>query len=271
LSGVLFDRWARAVDEASKSQSPRLLLEMAAVDLCFSEPLEPIGDLLERFEVLETRLQSGAVAGGGGAGPSGARSRPSVVTAPAASPMPASGVPPARREPITSAAPTVASAATAPRPVVAAVPVATPPAVAVAAAAVEAAPASPAEIWRRILSAFEAQRPRLAGLLAHAEVGELAPGRLSLLFPDRFALDSAEKARAEIEQSLTAAFGQPSRVTMSLGGGGAAAPPILRSEVRAETDVLNADRKNRESEARQHPIIRKAQDVFGASLKEIKT
>jgi DNA polymerase-3 subunit gamma/tau len=46
LLGVLFDRWARAIDEAAKSQSPRLILEMALVDLCQAEPLEPLGDLL---------------------------------------------------------------------------------------------------------------------------------------------------------------------------------------------------------------------------------
>ncbi len=31
LLGVLFDRWARAIDESAKSQSPRLILEMALV------------------------------------------------------------------------------------------------------------------------------------------------------------------------------------------------------------------------------------------------
>ena len=33
LVPVLFDRWARAVDEASRAQTPRILYEMAAVDL----------------------------------------------------------------------------------------------------------------------------------------------------------------------------------------------------------------------------------------------
>jgi hypothetical protein len=119
------------------------------------------------------------------------------------------------------------------------------------------------------LSTFEAQRPRLGGMLAHAEVAELAPGRLSLVLPDRFTLDQAEKARGDIEQALSAAFGQAVRLTLSLGGAGAA--PVLRSEVRAENDVLAVERKNRENEARQHPMVRKAQDLFGAALKEIKT
>jgi len=108
-------------------------------------------------------------------------------------------------------------------------------------------------------------------MLAHAEVAELAPGRLSLVLPDRFTLDQAEKARGDIEQALSAAFGQAVRLTLSLGLGSAGAAPVLRSEVRAENDVLAADRKSRENEARQHPMVRKAQDLFGAALKEIKT
>jgi DNA polymerase-3 subunit gamma/tau len=250
LLGVLFDRWARAVDEAAKSQSPRLILEMAAVDLCFSEPLEPIGDLLERFEALESRLQGGGSGGVSNAGPPAARPRPPAVTAAAG-----------------------ASSSMAPAPSVSPAPVKAPASVAAPAPAPIAVDPSapPVEIWRRILSTFEAQRPRLGGMLAHAEVAELGPGKLSLVLPDRFTLDQAEKARGDIEQALSAAFGQAVRLTLSLGQGSAGAAPVLRSEVRAETDVLAADRKNRENEARQHPMVRKAQDLFGAALKEIKT
>ena len=82
---MLFDRWARAIDESAKSQSPRLILEMALVDLCQSEPLEPIGDLLERLEGLE-----GAAVGWRRAAPPGARRgarpAPSSASSPAASP-----------------------------------------------------------------------------------------------------------------------------------------------------------------------------------------
>jgi DNA polymerase III subunit gamma/tau len=247
LLGVLFDRWARAVDEAAKSQSPRLILEMAAVDLCFSEPLEPIGDLLERFETLESRLQGGNPGGVGSAGPSVARPRPPAASV--GSPSPSPSMPTPTTTPVGAS-----SAAPAPSPA--------PPAVADPSA-------PPAEIWRQILTTFQAQRPRLAGMLAHAEVAELAPGRLSLVLPDRFTLDQAEKARTDIEQALSTAFGQAVRLTLGLAGAGTA--PVLRSEVRAENDVLAADRKNRENEARQHPMVRKAQDLFGAALKEIKT
>src|SRR5204863_2867892 len=75
LFPVLFDRWARAVDEASRLPTPRLLFEMAALDLCAAEPMVPLGDLLQRLDELEGRLRGGA---------------PRVSTAP-----PTGGAPPA--------------------------------------------------------------------------------------------------------------------------------------------------------------------------------
>src|SRR5207302_405777 len=81
-----FDRWARAVDEAGKSQTPRLLFEMAAVDLAAAEPLLPLGELLERLDALEVRLSGGAAAGPRAAP---AASPPSVPTS--APPAPPAG------------------------------------------------------------------------------------------------------------------------------------------------------------------------------------
>jgi hypothetical protein len=135
---------------------------------------------------------------------------------------------------------------------------------------------SPAEIWRSILTSFEAKRPRLAGLLAHAEVASMTTGAVTLVFPDKFTSDQTEKSRGEVEASISEALGQATRVTFSVGAAangttarsnGAA----VRSEVGQQSDAAAADRKARENEARQHPRIRNAQDVFGAALKEIKT
>jgi hypothetical protein len=135
---------------------------------------------------------------------------------------------------------------------------------------------SPAEVWRSILTNFEARRPRLAGLLAHAEVASMTTGAVTLVFPDKFTSDQTEKSRGEVEASISEALGQATRVTFSVGG------PVngttvrsngatVRSEVGQQSDAAAADRKARENEARQHPRIRNAQDVFGAALKEIKT
>ncbi len=58
---------------------------------------------------------------------------------------------------------------------------------------------------------------------------------------------------------------------MTFGVGAAANGSAVRSQVGQQNDAASADRLAREAEARQHPLIRSAQDVFGAALKEIKT
>jgi hypothetical protein len=118
------------------------------------------------------------------------------------------------------------------------------------------------------LAGLEAKRPRLGALLAHAEVATLAPGGVTLAFPDKFAADQAEKSRAEIDAAISEALRRPTRAVFTVG---ARAETAVRSEVGVENAAAVADRKSRELEARQHPVIRSAQDVFGASLKEIKT
>ena len=106
----LFDRFARATEEIARSSFPRLMLEMAIIEMVHAEPLLPLGDLLDRLEQLESRLAgSGAPRGGGGPpsfssdGGSGpfkvpqrrARSRKAKpFSAPAGSPEPATAKPP---------------------------------------------------------------------------------------------------------------------------------------------------------------------------------
>src|SRR5262245_51220140 len=110
LFPVLFDRWARAVDEASRLPAPRLLFEMAALDLCAAEPMVPLGDLLQRLDELEARLRGSpraptapapaappAPAGGGRPkAPSGQRSWAAPSAAPSEAPAPAAPPAPAR-------------------------------------------------------------------------------------------------------------------------------------------------------------------------------
>ena len=265
LVTVLFDRWARAVDEASRLPTPRLLYEMAAIDLCAAEPLVPLGDLLLRLDELEGRLRGARPApapAAGGGGPAPTPGAPPKAKPPAPGPRawgtpssPAATSPPAAVATSPSASPAVA----APIPVVA------PP-------VDKKTAGSPAEIWRSILTSFEAKRPRLAGLLAHAEVASMTSGAVTLVFPDKFTSDQTEKSRGEVEASISEALGQATRVTFSVGGpANGTTVRTVRSEVGQQNDAAAADRKARENEARQHPRIRNAQDVFGAALKEIKT
>jgi DNA polymerase-3 subunit gamma/tau len=249
---VLFERWARLVDEASKSQTPRLLVEMAAVDLTAAEPLLPIGDLLERLDALELRLGGAPAPRTGGAG--GAPAARPAAAAPSPAPGPRSWASPA---------PAAAPAAPAPPPVAA-----PPPAAAPAPARALGADTSPAEIWRAVLARFES-KPLLGGRLAHAGVTSFQAGTLTLAFPDKYTADAVEKSRKDIEDAVAAVVGQPTKLVFSVAA--ASAPTILPSEVAAESDAVAADRRRRETEARQHPIIQKAQDVFNTSLKEVKT
>ncbi|HVT00122.1 MAG TPA: hypothetical protein VHE08_06355, partial [Solirubrobacterales bacterium] len=135
------------------------------------------------------------------------------------------------------------------------------------AASLESLPAD--EAWRRVLAAFEKKSLSLGAMLAHADVVSMNDGALTLSFPQRFDADRAERNRAEIEAVVSTVLGRVAKLTVTT----AAAPKAaaIRSEVGQETDAVTADRRAREAEARQHPLIRRAQDVFGASLKEIKT
>ena len=252
---VLFERWARLVDEASKSQTPRLLVEMAADELCAAEPLLPIGDLLDRLDELEARLAGGGPAprAGGSAGGAPARPSPSSFAAAAG--------PRAWATPASSSAGPVS-------PSPAAAPASPPPPVAAAAREPLGVGASPAEIWLAVLARF-ATKPVLGSRLAYASVTAFENGALTLAFPDKYTADAVDKSQKELEEAVSSVVGQPTKVVLVTAA--ASVPTILKSEASVDRDAAAADKKSREVEARQHPIIQKAQDVFGASLKEVKT
>ena len=111
-------------------------------------------------------------------------------------------------------------------------------------------------------------KPVLGMRLANADVTSFEAGTLTLAFADRFEVDKVEKARKDIEDAVAAVVGQPTRVVFVVGG--ATTPALVKSAVGSDLDAVAAERKSREVEARQHPLIQKAQDVFNTSLKEIK-
>jgi DNA polymerase-3 subunit gamma/tau len=230
LATSLFDRWARAVEDAARSQTPRLLLEMALVDLCSAEPLLPLGDLLERLEKLEGRL--------GAAGALPARA--------AVAELRPRGAPPARQ-----AAPAVA-----PSPPSPPTPSPLPP------------DSDIAEVWRRVRESF-GHRPAVAAALDHAEVGSWEGGAVTLQFSQKFALDQTAKFKPEVERALSQITGTATRVELKMASGKVL--PLVRSEVGREAEAAQLDHNQRETEAREHPMIRKAQELFGVAPKEIKT
>ena len=257
----LFDRWARAVEEAARSQTPRLIIEMALIDLCFAEPLLPLGDLLDRLGKLEGRLAGGASAP---PAPRGADPRPRLASVPPVShPISSSPTSPSPSQaftPTSSAAPRALS-------------------IAAAAEHVPPAAASPGERggpesdiaggWRRVCESF-GHRPSIAAALDHAEVGSWEGGQVTLLFDQKFALDQTAKSKVEIERILSQITGSPTHISLEVGKA-QAGKALLRSEVGREAEATKAEHNLRESEARQHPMVRKAQELFGTAPKEIKT
>jgi DNA polymerase III subunit gamma/tau len=268
LLGSLFDRWARAVEEAGRSQTPRLILEMALVDLCFTEPLVPLGDLLKRLEDLEGRLLDGP-GGGGGPGPgAGPKTRLEPAARRSGPSSPSWGGASAHHTP----------APPAPKPAPKETEKPTP-----AGANPTAAQTTKMEPWEgsnppastrisiddgwNLLRLKLQERPALAAVLDHAEVAGWERGRVTLLFADKFLLDRAEKQRDVVERVLEELMGVPTALVLKTGGGTA---PIIRSEAAREADAVAQDRRQREDEARRHPIIRKAQELFGVAPREIK-
>ncbi len=268
LATTLFDRWARAVDEAGKSPTPRLLLEMALVDLCFAEPLVPLGDLLARLGDLEARLQGGGPPARPPGGRPPRRYRPAPGTAPDRPPLTprplsemyatrAPGRPPPRR-PVPPAC--VSRAARSRRfPHQAGDGARDPwqPGGRLEPAAV--APAGPAG---RRGGPGGRPRPRGGGQLGR-QIGCV------LTVPGRLPLDRLEKDRAVVEAALREVTGAPTALELKLGAGTGGSAAVA-SEMAREADAMEKDRARREQEARQHPMIRKAQELFGVSAREVK-
>ncbi|PCC70946.1 DNA polymerase-3 subunit gamma/tau [Nannocystis exedens] len=67
----LFDRFTRVVDALPRTRVPRLVLEMGLLDLVHTEPLMPLGDLIDRLE----QISAPGPGGGGGFSPGGAGPR----------------------------------------------------------------------------------------------------------------------------------------------------------------------------------------------------
>ncbi|HEX7509106.1 MAG TPA: DNA polymerase III subunit gamma/tau [Polyangia bacterium] len=251
----LFERWARAVEDAARSQTPRLIIEMALIDLCFAEPLLPLGDLLDRLGKLETRLSGAAAAP---PAPRGAEPRPRLAIAPSPSPAP-SATTPSPASALPHAAASALPVPSAPHPIPA-----TPN------PGERRAPESDiAGVWRRVCESF-GHRPFIAAALDHAEVGSWVGGQVTLLFDQKFALDQTAKSKVEIERVLSQITGSPTHISLELGAA-QAGKALVRSEVGREAEAAQAEQNLRESEARQHPMVRKAQELFGTAPKEIKT
>jgi hypothetical protein len=121
--------------------------------------------------------------------------------------------------------------------------------------------------WSRLRLRMQ-ERPALAAALDHAAVDAWEAGKVVLSFADRLPLEATEKGRKLIEAALVDLCGAPTTLHLKMGTGANA--PVVRAETVQQAESQASDRQRREEEARKHPMIRKAEEVFGIAAREIK-
>ncbi len=234
----------KAEAELAGSTFPRLTLEMTLVRLTHLPPGKEIGALLRKVEDLERRLA--------GSGP--------VAVVAAGSPLAAEKSPPVHREE--------------PRPTKV-VPVAESTAVAEPIAAVEpplAASAADQASWPELVQHVRKERPRIGSILEHGRPVRFALPELEVGFvAGSFHLEQMKDAEtAEIFQELAEGFfRQPLKVRIVAVDGdyGDRVPPSLAEERRSRE---TGRKEQLEQEARNHPVVKAAQEILGGEIVEIK-
>jgi len=220
--------------ELAGSPQPRLTMEMVLLRLAQLPPAEDVGQLLKRLADLEKRLaRGGSLPVAPAASP--APSRPSV-------PSPASGPPPAPSEPP------------------------------VKKAEAPAAPPPGKGDWPGLVEFVKSRRrPLVASILEQASPLQVAPPVLEIGLPKgSFALGQLE------DQELTDAleglagdyFGAPVKLQVkSLEAEAVKARPSLDRERRQK----ESDRQRRlRADALEHPMVKTAQSIFGATVKDVR-
>ncbi|HMU37411.1 MAG TPA: DNA polymerase III subunit gamma/tau [Pseudomonadota bacterium] len=263
-SELLFHRMLRVADETSRAALPRYVLEVGVVDLCCIEPMQPIGELVDRLEGLETRL-----GGTPGARPramknGGDETRPFVrrveQSAPAWSPPPVvaatvavQALPKVAEHRALSALPTHVETAPvgvfnpAPESVNAAEPVS----------------ASALPEFHNLLEQIISENPTLSALSGARKL-RWDMDVIRLGFPSQFALDVLEKKRSEVEQIFRSRLGGSVSVELSLDAQPRPIDPAAWSLDEMQTQVKTDDRLTRQREAETHPARQLLSEAFGA-------
>ena len=286
---LLCDRMLRACEELAETPEPRLVLDLALIDLAAAPPLEPLGQLVERLVELERRLG----AGGGGPSPSrsGGGSRPARPgTAPAAArngggtratgpgPVRAAGSGPVAAPPAAAASAAPAPAAPAAclllpasavplRPAAARAPAPATPAPAAA------APADPLRAWEQVLGALEdARELTLVSIYQQAKILSWSATAIEVGFAPGMSgeLGSEPEKIAAMAAFLDRHLGRQTRFEVRILTDPGAAD-AARSVLEAAAERRDSERAERQAEAREHPVTKTVLDTFGASIQEIKT
>jgi DNA polymerase-3 subunit gamma/tau len=250
-----FDHFARVTEEVARSSLPRLLLEMAAIEMVNAQPLLPLGDLLERLERMEARVGSGGgfPAGGGGpprfsgsdSGPKPKRSRThrTQATAPTAPQKPSQK--PAPQQPAPQPAPQKGNGHN-------------------------------IEGWQRLLEGVMQREPVAAAAFAAGKLVTWSGDTIVLGYPS----GSFELQWAKDPQKLSAfeaVCSQQAQRKLSveireLSADEQASPEVMEASAFQERERKKADRQRTLlEEARGHPVTRKLVETFGAKIDGITT
>jgi DNA polymerase-3 subunit gamma/tau len=233
----LFKHFSEAYEEIARSSHPRILVETALARLADLGPLLPADELVSRLEALAAGGRGsvgGDTSGSGGATGSGGGGRGQLSL---------DGGAAERAEP--AAAPASPSESPAPTPVT-----------------------GPAD-WPALLAEFAAAHPATGSIL---ERGVPQAGRdesqLVVRFAesDRFAAEAArdrERLR-ELGRFLSERRGTNVRVAIEIGDLGQLSNAARR---RLEQDQLQ---RQREDEAREHPLVQGALREFGGAVTKVK-
>jgi len=240
----LFKHMGEAYEEIARSSHPRILLETALARLADAGPLLPAADLIARLEALADGASAGAGGASGGAGGGGSGRVSSAPRSPRAAERPDEGY------------------GSAPAP---SAPPARPPAPGPSGGAGTAADVL--REWSRLLEDFARVNPPTASILERGvpEIG--GDDRLVIRFDtgDRFAADAADsrERRGELERFLSEQIGARLRVAIEVGALGAL-PTAARKRLEAQEQ-----RRAREDEAREHPLVRDALREFGGAIARV--
>ena len=282
---TMFERMLRCCDALGTSMQPRLVLDLAMIDVATVEPIVPLGDLIERLGDMERRLAGGGGASGGSGGGGGqrAQARPEGQ-------RPSPAAPPPSRSTSTSTStstPTITSTLTStPTPTIPSTPTiptafptpVAPPTVAPPEPAVlsEAEPSRRTQFsWAAVLDTLEA-RKRLSvfGNYQHARVLNFGPELVELGFSADYTLAEMARAPEQVEVVrgvLCELSGKQTRLSVKMLSESENAATMTRSTVEETRAKADDERRRREAEAREHPMTRLVLETFGGAIKEIKT
>ena len=236
LSEILFQRFSRTTEQVARASTPRHVLEVGLVELCWAEPLEPISGLLDRLLELE-----GALAAEGPPPPRTQRTvdealRPEALRpeAPRAEALRPEALRPVENAPVVTAVP-----ARAPR----------------------RAPQNFTELVEVVLS----RSPRLS-VLSQGRCVEFTPTSLRLAFDREFDADGMRERLDVLRGVLAEVLGQAPDIEITVGSH----EDVTRTETLIEVEARKVveDREVRRRESLDHPVRKALDERFGGTWKE---